>query len=103
MKVVFLAFLAFFFSTISFAERFSILVRTIEGKTLIVKVSPETLVSDLRERLFQKNGIPKDITRLSHLGRPLIDDKNLSSQNIGEGSTIMVLMSLLSDAHNVNK
>ena len=103
MKIVFLAFWSFFFSTISFGETFSLLVRTVEGKTIIVKVSPETLVIDLKEKISEKTGIPKEITRLSRSGRPLIDDETLSNQNIGEGATVLVHWKMLSNKFIVNK
>ncbi|RPD59672.1 ubiquitin-domain-containing protein [Lentinus tigrinus ALCF2SS1-6] len=69
-----------------------ILVVTLTGKTIIIKINPRTTVRILKSYICDKEGIPEDQQRLIFAGRQLEDDHTLSHYGIVYSSVIVHLV-----------
>lgn len=68
-------------------------VKTLTEKTISIKANPSDTVENLKEEIYDIEGIPTDNQRLICPGRSLEDDKQLSYYGITNESTIYVVQS----------
>lgn len=57
-------------------------IRTLTGKTIIVVVSKNDTIKDVKIKIHCKNGVPADQQRLMFTGRQLKDKQRVSDYNI---------------------
>lgn len=70
-------------------ETIQVFIRDVRGETQIIEVSRyNNSVRDLKDRIFQKVGIPVHVQRLIFEGKCLNDDRDLASYNIQKNSSI---------------
>ncbi len=69
-------------------------VKTLTGKTIILDQSGSQTVSQLKEKLQDKEGIPPDQQRLIYLGRLLDEEKTLDEYDMTDMSTVHMVLRL---------
>lgn len=69
----------------------NILVRSMQGKVMVLDVDPSTTVSDLKERIREREGIPPQQQRLVFAGKQLVDGSTLFESNIGRDDTVYLV------------
>jgi ubiquitin C len=65
-----------------------IYVKDTEGKTFLVDVKPTDAIEEVKEKIKDKQGIPKEHQRLAFKGLPLEDDKTLRDYGVQHKSTL---------------
>ena len=71
-----------------------IFVKTIMGRSILIKTSRPITVGTLKERIREKEGIPEKIQRLVWAGKPLDDQLTLSVPNNGAILDIFIDLNL---------
>jgi len=59
-----------------------IFTKTLTGKTMTHNVEPTDTIKTIKEKLYEREGIPMDNQRLVFAGKNLEDDRTLSDYNI---------------------
>jgi ubiquitin len=71
-----------------------IFVKTLIGKTITIDIENSDTISNIKEKIEYKDGIPSISQRLSFSGKYLEDTKKISDYNIIKESTIHISLSL---------
>ena len=75
-----------------------IFVKTLTGKTITLEIRECDLVSDVKLKVFEKDGTPPMLQRLIFAGRQLEDDRRLSDYGVQRESTLHLVLRLLGGA-----
>jgi len=73
---------------------FRIFVKTLTGKTLEIEVSEADSVVELKQKIWDREGIPPDQQRIIFAGKQLQEGHDLSEYGIQEDSTVHLVLRL---------
>ena len=74
--------------------KYQIYVKTLVGKTLIISIKKDTMLSELKVKVMEKDGIPVDQQRYIYAGIQVDDSKPLYEFNIKRESTVHLVLRL---------
>ncbi|CAG8949462.1 hypothetical protein HYFRA_00007692, partial [Hymenoscyphus fraxineus] len=69
-------------------------VRTLTGKEIELDIEPSYKVSQIKEKVEEKEGIPPVQQRLIFGGKQMADDKTASEYNLEGGATLHLVLAL---------
>jgi len=75
-------------------EDFQIFVKTTTGKTIPIRVMSATTVSELKQKIKDKEGIPVDQQRVIHRGTEMNDNNTLDKYNITVDAMVHLVIKL---------
>ena len=73
---------------------FNIIIQTIMGKNISVKVSRKTSVKELKSKLYQSEGLAVETQNLIFKDKALSDVETISSIGLVDGSTIKLVLNM---------
>lgn len=76
-------------------ENIQIFVKTLTGKCIAVDTKVSELVSDIKQKIFVKEGVPAAQQRLIYAGKQLEDARTLVDYAIGNETTIHMVLRLV--------
>ena len=74
-------------------EQIGIRVKTLTGKEIECDYSPDTTVTELKDMIQKKEGIPPDQQRIIFSGKQLEDSRTLKEYGVRPGSTVHLVVS----------
>ncbi|RYP42754.1 hypothetical protein DL768_010246 [Monosporascus sp. mg162] len=69
-------------------------VRTLTGKEIELDIEPTDTVSEIKEKVEEKEGIPPVQQRLIYGGKQMVDDKTAENYNLEGGATLHLVLAL---------
>ena len=73
-------------------NQIQIFVKSINGKSRTLNVSPDDTIATIKQQINEKEGISAEEQRLIFAGKNLDDEKTLKDYNIGAESTIHLVL-----------
>jgi ubiquitin-like protein Nedd8 len=75
-------------------EKITIRIKTLTGKMILLPVSPENTIEQVKEQLEMKSGIPWHQQRLVFKGKQVADAKTLREYDVRPGSVLHLVLAL---------
>ncbi|KAK3383196.1 ubiquitin-related domain-containing protein [Lasiosphaeria ovina] len=69
-------------------------VRTLTGKELELDIEPDYTISQVKEKVEEKEGIPPVQQRLIYGGKQMVDDKTAEDYGLEGGATLHLVLAL---------
>lgn len=85
------------------AENIQIFVKTLTNKNFTINVNTEDDVRTIKDRIFEKEGIPNDQQRLIFGGKQIEDGNKISDYSIGKDATVHLVLRLRGGAKRRRK
>ena len=62
--------------------KFQIFVKTLNNRNIVIMVDPSDTIKSLKQKIFDKEGVPVNEQRLNHIGKELQDNLTVADYNI---------------------
>jgi ubiquitin len=83
-------------------EQFDIVVKSLTGKRITCRVSPDTTIFELKQLIYDKEGIPPEQQRFIFAGKQLLDAETFRTYGIGENAVVDMVLRLRGGMHHVS-
>eukprot|EP00019_Armaparvus_languidus_P003290 CAMPEP_0168596458 /NCGR_PEP_ID=MMETSP0420-20121227/10032_1 /TAXON_ID=498008 /ORGANISM="Pessonella sp." /LENGTH=77 /DNA_ID=CAMNT_0008633025 /DNA_START=64 /DNA_END=297 /DNA_ORIENTATION=- len=69
-------------------------VKTLTGTEIEIDIDPTDAIEKIKERVYEKEGIPPPQQRLIFGGKQMVDEKSAAEYNIEAGSVLHLVLAL---------